>query len=162
MLKTRMILALFTSLLCFSAHAFELSKWVGVWERYSATGQVEERITAKEIIKNKLISSQIEYFKDGSPVGDGATVTSDLKGKVRASMHFTNGMQIELNTLERKDDSVFFQLSRLNLATGEKTAEMYTRFTYMLKEDKEVIRQDLFKDKEQREKLLSVDFYKQS
>ena len=39
---------------------------------------------------------------------------------------------------------------------------MYTRFTYMQKEDKEVIRQDLFKDKEQREKLLSVDFYKQS
>ncbi|MDF2177368.1 hypothetical protein P2G88_03800 [Aliiglaciecola sp. CAU 1673] len=158
----RALVTVLASWMSLSASAFEISEWTGVWERYSAEGQVEERITAKEVIEGKLLSSKIEYFKDGKPVGDGATVMSDLQGKVRASMHFTNGLQIELDTLAREEDSVFFQLRQINLATGEQVAEMFTRFTLLTVDGKQVLRQDVYKDKEQNTALVSVDFYKKA
>ena len=162
MLLIRTLLSLVLLTLSGSLFGFELAQWQGVWERYSPTGQLEERISADEVIAGKMLSSKIEYYKDGKPVGEGVSLMSDLKGNIRASMHFTNGMQIELRTLHRDDSSVFFHLTRHNLASGEKTAEMYTRFRFLCKEDKVILRQDLFEDKAQRKKLLSVNFYKKS
>ena len=160
MKTARNVFVLIGGLISFTASAFELGAWHGVWERYSAKGFVEERITATEVIEGKLLASKIEYFKEGSPVGDGATVMSDTNGSLRASMHFTNGMKIELSPIDRDKNSMLFQLSRFNLASGEKNGDMFTRFTLMKIDDKEVIRQDLYRDKELKNKILSVDFYK--
>ncbi|MDF2177370.1 hypothetical protein P2G88_03810 [Aliiglaciecola sp. CAU 1673] len=157
---TGTLVTLLASWMCLSVSAFEIGEWNGVWERYSAEGQLVERISAKEVVQGKLISSKIEYFKEGKPVGDGATVMSDLNGQLRATMHFTSGMQIELDSLAREKDSVFFHLRQINLANGEHIADLYTRFTLLTVDGKQIIRQDVYQDKEQNTPLRSVDFYK--
>lgn len=140
------------------ASAFEISKWSGTWERYSAEGDLVERIIATNVLPGKILSSKVEYFNKGTSVATGAAVMSKHDGKINMSFHVTGGSLIELTEQQHDKDSVVLKLTRTNASTGETQSTMYTRFKVI--ENGNVIQQTVYEDAELNKLLLDVNFNK--
>lgn len=142
-----------------SAFGFELSNWEGVWERFDEKGKLVERINAKEQVPGSIMTSQIEYFANDKSVAKGASIMSKQGDNIAFSFHVSGGTVIQAEALDSTNNSMFLKLEQSNKARGQ-SQTVFTRFTLLSENGKDIMRQDLFSDEKAANKTMSVVFKK--